>query len=135
MEKNNSETPKKQNIIQIDEVRLDEDALETLGQIQSHYGYFYRKTIRKVCDVLIEDAGYISLSKEENLKLLTSLVDLRKSLEVIENSGRLPLIEADPFDARLAEQEAADEFSDDDSGSDGSSGGAADEEESNTSNS
>lgn len=90
----------------IKDVMIDEGMLETLENLQSHLGFFYRKTIREVCDLLIAHSDWISVPEKDIMRILKSLTALREDLEKIEAPAQHIVMSADPFDSKVHEPES-----------------------------
>lgn len=89
----------------IKDVMIDGGVLETLENLQSHLGFFYRKTIREVCDLLIAHSDWISVPHKDIMRILKALTALREDIEKIEAPAQHIVMSADPFDAKLQEPE------------------------------
>lgn len=114
MKKDKEKTPQTgDDQIKVNELILTPEIIDKLESIQSYLGHFYRRAIRETCDLIITRLEWIGIKEKEAMRLLKTLSALREDLEMIETPAHHVVLAADPFDGRLADAEAAEEFEDD----------------------
>ena len=85
------------NYIMIDDAKIDAQIVEVLENIQSHLGYFYRRTLEEVCNLLVTESDMLSIKSKDILRIQRCLITLCEDLETIGRPTRHTVSIADPF--------------------------------------
>lgn len=76
----------KPTVLRINDIVLDEKALQEIKKIQRGHGVFLRSLLQDVCNMLVRDFRLLSASRDDIIWAMQHLLEIRDILDIIERA-------------------------------------------------